>query len=117
MYGSLRYDENGDWRQTAKTHSTYLVCDTDGGREKTAGVGSAHPRVREPIGEITRVDKDQKRFSAQATLRHAKRRCVNRMRAFGHQVGNYTLRRGEEGGGTRRRVRDINHSKYKHVDL
>ena len=52
---------------------------------------------REMIGEITRVDTDGRRFSAQATLRRAKRRCVERMHAFEQQVANYTLRKEAKG--------------------
>ena len=50
-----------------------------------------------PCTEITRVDTDGRRFSAQATLRRAKRRCVERMHAFEQQVANYTLRKEAKG--------------------
>ena len=43
------------------------------------------------------LDTDGRRFSAQATLRRAKRRCVERMHAFEQQVANYTLRKEAKG--------------------
>ena len=62
------------------------------------GISAVHTIVwREMIGEITRVDTDGRRFSAQATLRRAKRRCVERMHAFEQQVANYTLRKEAKG--------------------
>ena len=56
--------------------------------------GSLHRRER--VGD-TFLNKIQLSFSAQATLRRAKRRCVERMHAFAQQVANYTLRKEAKG--------------------
>ena len=76
------------------------VSEKDGGLHEPLerGISAVHTIVwREMIGEITRVDTDGRRFSAQATLRRAKRRCVERMHAFEQQVANYTLRKEAKG--------------------
>ena len=76
------------------------MSEKDGGLHEPLerGISAVHTIVwREMIGEITRVDTDGRRFSAQATLRRAKRRCVERMHAFEQQVANYTLRKEAKG--------------------
>ena len=91
-------DEKGEWRQPKL--NLLGVSEKDGGLHEPLerGISAVHTIVwREMIGEITRVDTDGRRFSAQATLRRAKRRCVERMHAFEQQVANYTLRKEAKG--------------------
>ena len=99
VYTSLRkLDEKGEWRQPKL--NLLGVSEKDGGLHEPLerGISAVHTIVwREMIGEITRVDTDGRRFSAQATLRRAKRRCVERMHAFEQQVANYTLRKEAKG--------------------
>ena len=99
VYTSLRkLDEKGEWRQPKL--NLLGVSEKDGGLHEPLerGISAVHTIVwREMIGEITRVDTDGRRFSAQATLTRAKRRCVERMHAFEQQVANYTLRKEAKG--------------------